>query len=335
MTATDPVAPKPEPAPAADEPTTTAPLAPLSPEIRQRLDQIRADPPPPQLVRDTHYWISNEHSHFLWHDYVRELGGTLVGVATDQNYLLAGWSRAELLVLMDFDQGVVDLHRAYGVIFADSPTPQQFLARWSAEREAEVLERLGEQLGDQAAGPQQAYRGARALVAERLAAVDTQYRERGLPTFLSDETQYQHLRNLWRNGRVIAVRGDLTADQTMADLGQALHEADLPVTVLYLSNAEQYFRYGPQFRRNVTGLPMAEHGVVLRTNGWRQFGYVADEEYHYNVQPAPLFAAWMSRAYAWGVPKMLERRTKTKVRGLSVLDQPPTRSRAAASASRK
>lgn len=309
----------------APEPVDDGPLAPLPPELRRTLDEIRPDPPPPHLVRDTHYWISNEQSHFLWHEHVAGRGGALLGVATDQNYLLAGWARSELLVLMDFDAGVVDLHRAYGVIFEDSATAQELLSRWSAEREQEVLDRLAERLGDDATGPQEAYRSARALVAERLARVDAQYRERALPTFLSDPEQYQHVRTLWRNGRVVAVRGDLTADLTMADIAEALRAAQIPLSVLYLSNAEQYFRYGKAFRRNITALPMAEDGVVLRTNGWRQFGYVADEEYHYNVQPAPLFAKWMAKPYAWGVPKMLERRTKTKTRGLSVLDVPPGR----------
>ncbi|MEX1365144.1 MAG: hypothetical protein AB1Z98_18590, partial [Nannocystaceae bacterium] len=320
--------------------TTTEPddspsgsLAPLPAELRRRIGQIRSDPPPRKLVRDTHYWISNEQSHFLWHEHVVDRGGALLGVATDQNYLLAGWSRAELLVLMDFDAGVVDLHRAYGVIFADSPSAPEFLARWSAEAEPTVVERLREQLGEHGAAAAAAYASARALVAERLAHVDARYRERGLPTFLSDPEQYEHVRSLWRSGRAIAVRGDLTADLTMSDIATVLREANLEVGVLYLSNAEQYFRYGKAFRRNITALPLAEHGVVLRTNGWRQFGYVDGEEYHYNVQPAPLFAKWMAKGRAWGVPAMLEHKTKTKTRGLSVLDRPPGGSGGPASSS--
>jgi hypothetical protein len=244
-----------------------------------------------------------------------------VGVATDQNYLLAAWARAELVVLMDFDDGVVDLHRAYGVIFRDAATPEEFLARWSAEREAEVEARLRAELpAPLAEAAAQAYRSARPLVARRLAAVDAQYRALDIPTFLSEQEQYEHVRTLWRNERVVAVRGDLTAAVAMTDIAAALHAAGLEVGVLYLSNAEQYFKYGAQFRRNIAGLPMAARGVVLRTHGWRQFEYVADEEYHYNVQSAPRFAEAMGKGRAWGVAKLLERRRKSGTRGLSLLD---------------
>jgi len=319
------------PAPTVVEAAPTAevddgPLAPLPPEVRDQLAAIRPDPAPKHLVRDTHYWISNEQSHFLWHDVVEGKGGTLLGVATDQNYMLAGWARSELLVLMDFDAAVVDLHRVYGVLFRRASSPSEFLAMWSAERAAEVERWLRADLpADRLDDALAAHASARELVEARLRAVDRQYRARGLATFLSDDAQFRHVQTLWRNGRVVAVRGDLTAEHTMADLGAALTAADLPIGVLYLSNAEQYFRYGASFRRNVRGLPMAPDGVVLRTHGWIQFRYVADEDYHYNHQPAPLFAEWMAKGRAWGVAAMLEARTKTKVRGVSVLDRPPPR----------
>ena len=55
-----------------------------------------------------------------------------MGVGTDQNYLIAGWSRPEVLVLMDFDQVVVDLHRVYQLAFLHAESPEAFL-RLSAE----------------------------------------------------------------------------------------------------------------------------------------------------------------------------------------------------------
>lgn len=312
----------------AEPATQTGSLAVLAPELRERFAAIRPDPPPERLVRDTHYWISNEQSHFLWHEYVVRMGGAFVGVGTDQNYLLAGWARSELLVLIDFDDGVAALHRAYGVIFRDAATPAEFLARWSAEREVEVEARLRAVLSvdspaEVVEGAAQAYRSARPLVADRLAVIDARYRALGIPTFLSDPEEYEHLRALWRSGRVVAVRGDLTAEVTMTDVAAALHAAGIEVGVLYLSNAEQYFRYDPQFRANISALPMASDGVVLRTHGWRQFPYVADEDYHYNVQPAWYFAKQMAKGGVWGVAKLLEGRRKTGIKGLSLVDGYP------------
>ena len=315
-----------KPEAAAPEKPAVAPTKqaePATSSIATRLGKVRSDPAPRHLVRDTHYWISNEQSHFLWHESVSGVGGAFVGVATDQNYLLAAWANSELLVLMDFDAGVVDLHHAYGVFFRASETTTEFLRWWSEAGQEEAIARLKAELGEQAPASIEAYRNARSLVAERLAKVDAVYRERSIPTFLSDAKQYEHIRGLWQDGRVLAIRGDLTADATMVDLGQALRDESLEVGVLYLSNAEQYFKYTPRFRRNIVGLPMSERGVVLRTHGWKQFGYVADEEYHYNVQPASLFSQWMAEGHAWGVPKMLEHRNKTGIRGSSILDEPP------------
>lgn len=309
----------------APPPATEAAKAPepAASSLATQLSSVRSDPAPKHLVRDTHYWISNEQSHFLWHESVSGVGGAFVGVATDQNYLLAAWAGSELLVLMDFDAGVVDLHHAYGVFFRASETPTEFVRWWSEAAQDEAIARLESSLDDQAPASIEAYRSARALVSERLARVDTAYRERDIPTFLSDAAQYQHIRDLWQQNRVLAIRGDLTADATMVDLGKALHEESVEVGVLYLSNAEQYFKYTPGFRRNIIGLPMSDRGVVLRTHGWKQFGYVADEEYHYNVQPASLFSQWMEHGHAWGVPKMLEHRNKTGIRGSSILDEAP------------
>ncbi len=310
-----------------DEPVVDdGPLAPPTAEVRDALAAIRTDPPPKHLVRDTHYWISNEQSHFLWHDAVSGVGGAFVGVATDQNYMLAAWARSELLILMDFDAGVVDLHRVYGVLFGRATSPAELLELWSESRREQVERWLRSDLPPEQVEPAlAAYGSARSLVEQRLRAVLEQYRARGLATFLSDAEQFEHLQTLWRNGRVVAVRGDLTADQTMVDIAAALRTAGMELGVLYLSNAEQYFRYQPSFRRNVTELPMAANGVVLRTHGWIQFGYVKDEDYHYNTQPAVSFAEWMARGRAWGVPAMLEQRSKTGTRGYSTLGGPPSR----------
>ena len=49
-----------------------------------------------------------------------------------------------------------------------------------------------------------------------------------MPTFLDDQEQYDHIRSLWATGRVLAIRGDLTADQTMLDLAEAFETVESP-----------------------------------------------------------------------------------------------------------
>ncbi len=301
-----------------------SPGAELPDTWRRALAVVRPDPAPAQLVRDTHYWTSNELSHFVWRDLLVERGGVHVGLGTDQNYLLAGWSRPELIVLMDFDQGVVDLHRAYGALFVASESPEAFVASWHHDqREAAdaIVRRHVDPEHVEAAV--KARRRARTLVERRLLATLEQYRAAGIPTFLDDPAQYDHLRRLWLEGRVVAVRGDLTANRTMRDLGAALRSIDEEVDVLYLSNAEQYFHYTDAVRQNLLALPFAEDAVVLRTLGWKQFGYVNGEYYHYNAQGGRNLQTWVGTTRVSGAPAMLRYRTRSDVHGVSTLDTPP------------
>jgi hypothetical protein len=57
--------------------------------------------------------------------------------------------------------------------------------------------------------------------------------------------------------------------------------------VLYLSNAEQYWKYGAAFRDNVAALPFDERSVVLRTISSRK----ANGDYRYNVHAGLDFQA--------------------------------------------
>lgn len=304
-------------------------LGPLDAATRRSFEAIPSDPPPPSLTRNSHYWVSNEHSHFLWHDAIAGVGGGYVGVGTDQNYLLAAWARSEIVVLMDFDEAISDLHRVYGLLFSDAQTPEDFVASWRPDAAPHVEARIALVYADDPRREDilRAFRRSRKLVYARLRRVVRTYRKRGIGTFLTDREQYDHVRDLWRNGRVFPVRGDLTGDATMRGIARAFAQANVPVNVLYLSNAEQYFDYGPSFRRNIVELPFGPHAVVLRTLGWSGHGFVEGEEYHYNVQPGDNFATWMRTRRVRSAGLMLSRKRSTDVPGSSILDHVPTPSK--------
>jgi hypothetical protein len=295
----------------------TAPLGALPVPL------LRSDPRPPALVRNSHYWISNEQSHYLWREAIDRAGGALVGVGTDQNYLLAGWARSSVIVVLDFDEAITRLHRVYGLLFATCPTPTEFLHAWTEEGEAGTLAALAALPdAEERRGLERVYRHARRFVLVRLRRTLRDHQERGIPTFLDDTAQYDHLRHLWNSGRVWTVTGDLRGDRAMLDTAAALRAANEQIGVLYLSNAEQYFDYDPPFRRNIVGLPFAEHGVVLRTLGWRMHGFVTGEEYHYNLQPGRNFAEWMARSRVKAVGYLLKHKDAGAVAGASVLQRP-------------
>ncbi|PTL75236.1 hypothetical protein [Vitiosangium sp. GDMCC 1.1324] len=293
---------------------------------------LPADPAPSEIVRGTHYWISNEDSLDLFRDAVKDKGGIYVGVGTDQNYLLGAWARAEVLVLLDFDQAVVDLHRVYRVLFRAAETPEDFLRLWRLESRAEVRRLIEEGYPDkkERVPVLRAYGVARWAVERRLKRVVAQMGKASLPCFLVDEAEYAHIRRLYQEDKVFMVRGDLTAQRSVSAVGRAVAQAGKKVGVLYLSNAEQYFPYDAQYRRNIRELALDEHSVVVRTSGQRGITHLKGSYYHYNTQSGPSFLAWLADAKTRSVLAMLRYAPDTdKVHGLSRLDIGPDEAREA------
>ena len=322
---------EPEPAPEPEPATPADPYGPVSDEVRARFAAIESDPKPPELTRNSHYWVSNERSQFVWHEALSKVGGVggaYIGVGTDQNYMLAAWAKSDFIVLMDFDQAIVNLHQAYKVFFAAAATPEAFLELWSEDKEAEGQKLIEAAYPDaQEREPiARAYKIARKLVYLRLKRLKRQYPALDIPTFISDQAQYDHIRKLWANGRVVAIRGDLTAAKTMQQIGYALQDSDMKLGVLYFSNAEQYFEYTPQVRRNILAQPFADNSLVLRTLGWQSHGFIDGEEYHYNLQSGTNFAGWMQTSMVPKAGRLLRYKTATEVEGSSIIDQPPQQS---------
>jgi hypothetical protein len=299
----------------------TSAVTPLSAEEVSALAGVRPDPPPKELSKGLHFLISDEKRHFQLQPTLQDLGGVFIGVGTDQNYTMAGWARPELLVLLDFDQMVVDLHKVYRLIFLASASPEEFQEWWSFRKTKELRKLVV------ATYPRKseqrdiflALNNSRATVAKNLQDVVARYRQAGVSMFLTDPAQFAYLRALFQNDRVLMVRGDLTATRTLADLAQVLKAQGRVVRALYLSNAEQYFAYTPAFRENVLGLPYDERSWILRT---RPKGY----EYVYLAQRPATFRAWLEDKRTWNVRVMVPSRSLSTRTPFQVLEQlpPPT-----------
>lgn len=299
-------------------------IAALPAEAVAAFAAVREDPPPAEIVRNSHYWVSNEYRHDLFRDTIAGVGGILLGVGTDQNYLMAGWAKSELIVLMDFDTAIPRIHRVYGLAFKVSRTPADFLAFWEGDKVKDITDWLRTTYGEDKEGDRmvQAYRTAQPLIRARLKKTLRSYQQRGVTTFLDDAEQYRHLRDLWRTNRVVAIRGDLTASQTMIDLGAAAQKAGLVYRVIYMSNAPQYFDFGDQFRANIQALPVDEKSWYVHTLTRGAFGY-ADGFYHYNVQPGLNFRQWMAETKLKKLTQILKHRTVQPIEGFSIMQKLP------------
>ena len=245
-----------------------------------------------------HYLWSNERRHDLFFADVAELGGGYLGVGGDQNYTLAAAASASVLWLVDLDVMVVRMHRLYAALLATAETPAAFLALLadgSASAAAKVHAAIDSYHPDQASGERQELRALyavnRSILLEHLRRT-AEFRWAHRPvTWLGDPVLYARMRSLAQKHLIVARLGDLNGSQTLLQIAQAAQTAAVPISVLYLSNAESWFAYNQSFRRNLTALPWAARGVVLRTVKSAVLPYPHGDIWHYNVQRASDFTA--------------------------------------------
>jgi hypothetical protein len=309
------------------------------------LASLPADPRPARIIRGVHYWIGNEDRIDVFAPALRALrghGGVHIGVGAEQNWVFAGWSRPDVVVMMDFDQSIVDLHHVYVAALALAPTARDFRALFvdvdAAALRAEIVRRMP--AGSLRDGALEALTTARPRIARRIGRLVAHLPARGVTSFLTDDDDYAFVRGLVLAGRVFVVRGDLTGPFTMKAIAAACRTAGLPVASLYMSNAEQYFDYSQRTRENLSGLPWADGGIVLRTHGDESLDWAddtpplaameADLEYlpankpkdafHYGVQSGRSLRAFLAAPQIDSALEILRLAPLTAVRGVSWLD---------------
>lgn len=119
-----------------------APMEMLDPSIREDLKSIQDEIPKDMFGQDIlHYLMTNEHNLDVWKDVVtdRAKGGIMYGVGSDQNFILAGWAKPEILILADFDMYVPMLHQVYAICFNLAATPDEFIELWSTKEKFDLV----------------------------------------------------------------------------------------------------------------------------------------------------------------------------------------------------
>src|SRR5262245_21467512 len=85
--------------------------------------------------------------------------------------------------------------------------------------------------------------------------------------FLASEEDYQYVRGLHLENRIVPIVGDFAGKQALASVGDYLRKHGLTVSAFYTSNVEQFlFQNGvfPAFVENVRRLPIDEKSVFIR-----------------------------------------------------------------------
>jgi len=297
-----PVAKTPDPAPLPEaepepepEPELSAinagDLRPLTDDERTRFHAGDDDELSPTEI---HYVKSNEIRHDVWFPYLNGLGGAYVGVASDQNYTLIAAARADLVFLMDIDRRVVDLHQIYGILLGVSEDAETLVNHFEKGQASATVAILEEALADMDDAERRrfirSYKGSRETVYRNLKLVLQRKRDGAPSSWLSNPEMYDHIRKLWMAGRVRTMGGDLTGSNTLQTVGKVAADLEIPIRVLYLSNAEEYFRYIPSYASNIKALGGDDKSIVLRTIYSKDWVH-ADALWGYQVQPLLDFQA--------------------------------------------
>lgn len=262
----------------------TPPPPPLSAEQQQIVQATQGEKiPAPNWAR---YVIANEWRHDVMFSKLAGLGGVFIGVATDQNYTMAAAARAELLVLMDYDAEIVNVHRIYHAFIKASPTAVEMRALFQQKNAAHAAEVLQSDTATKADSAKliQIYNRYRERMATYLYHVANVRVGQRHPTWLGDPEAYGYIRALVMGGRVLARQGDLNSGQTtLKSVGDTARALKLPVRAIYTSNAEGFWKYSPTFRNNLSMLPHDEKTVLIRTYKRNMPSPVGDN-WHYNLQ---------------------------------------------------
>jgi hypothetical protein len=266
-----------------------------------------------------HYLTGDEWNLHLFYEHIKDLGGGFVGVGTDQTFLLIGWQRPELAWLFDYDPWVHHLQHAYIAFFEAADTPREFKRYWWRKKAAiELLEKRYADHPDRE-NIVKLYEMARGKVRYRLKLVEEKIEKLAedeededgevvregveYPTFLTDQETYDFIKKRIEQKRVRPLQGNLLEDRALIGVGRAARALDVPVRVAYLSNAEQYWKYKPQYRENFKKMYFDDKSLILRTfSTWS-----INKDYTYNVQKALDYVEWLEREWVekvtWIVPK--------------------------------
>jgi hypothetical protein len=278
----------------------------LDPDAQACLWSSPEDPPARSLAGATgdlagqQYLTGNEHHLDVFAERLGQArGGGYIGVGADQAFLLIGWADPELAWLIDYDADVVAILRIHLEFLRAAQTPERFFELWSREGKARARELLHDDPDALAL-----YRANIRVIHNRLEELRAAPERSGVPNYLTDPALYQRVRALALADRIRPMVGDLLGSVGLQGIGEAARELDVPIRVLYLSNAEEYWPdYGERFRANIAALPWHDEAVILRT----LLTWSRNRDYAYNLQSAANFSAWLSRPWVRFVYQVVHR----------------------------
>jgi len=252
-----------------------------------------------------HYVTGNEWNLHLFYSRVRDLGGGYVGVGADQAYLFIGWQKPELAWLIDYDSWVVDTHKIYQAFFLAAATPEEFMRLWTLEARVEAERAISLHFPKAAPRIIPLLRLYRAKILLRLTKVRDGALAANVPTFMSDPAMYTWVREFVRAGRTRPMVADLLAKKGIRGISKAAEQLGVPIRIFYMSNAEEYWDYTPDFRKNLAATFHDAQSLIVRTC----LTWLRNQDYRYVVQTIDNYLGWLSKPWVVNVTTMIKYRS--------------------------
>lgn len=266
------------------------------------------------MLEDEHYIVGNEDGLHVFQPAIQGLGGGYVGVGSDQAYLFMEWARVELAWLIDYDRLVLDVHELHRLFFLHAEDPEAYMDLWSISARDVALGLIASNHeGSRARDLRTLYVMGSAVVLERLQQVARGMNDAGVACYLTSQESYAFVRTLIRQRRVRPMLVNLLDESGMKGVAASARALGIPVNVLYLSNAEQYWELYPErYRVNMAALPFGEDAMLLRTvaPGTR------------NAQAADNYLRWLGAPYIGNVYHIVERRSSSAIELTEVWGDP-------------
>lgn len=263
-------------------------------EAPEKLDATRAD------LEGRHYLTCDEIYLDKWYDRVKDMGGSYTGVGTDQAYTFIGWMKPKIAWMTDYDPWVKRMHQTYAVFFTQAENIDQFLALWANKNRKASVALLMEKLPGTEKEKKRTvfvFKSWADRVHRRLRRVKRWFNDRKVPSFVNDEATYAWVRQFILDGRTRPVLCNLLDKGCFEGIGAASKQLNLPLGVLYTSNAEGYWRYKDQFRANMQAQFVDDNSLLLRSLAAKK----RNGDYRYNSQTFKSFQAWLKEDYVKSV----------------------------------
>ncbi len=271
----------------------------------------------------------NESRIDLFLPFIKNTGGGYLGVGGVQNLMLASWAKSERIWLVDCTERIFASNIINIEFLKCSKNFHEFKMLWSVRgkrRAYEIIARMPDAHGLPVLYYQQTWEMGVDYMTRYFALLDELSRKLSYRTCFDDDVLFSFMRSRAHEGKIIVRTGKLEGGVVLKEIAREAKKMHTSFRVLYLSNAEEYFREYPEnFLKNICELPFDERSIVLRTASffqneypWAEFSErLNNRGFHYNVMNAESFRSLIS-GKAKNVYHVLKQSRPMPVKGLSV-----------------